>query len=78
MEKDMKFTTAGEWAEDLRWALSPHGNQKHMAQWVVDKYDGRDDYESNETVQRWVAASKQVLSDTESEERSALYVELGE
>ena len=74
MEKDMKFTTAGEWAEDCRWVLGPHGNQKHTAQWVVDNYDGRDDYESNETVQKWIAASKQVLSDSESEERSTLFV----
>lgn len=78
MEKDMKFTTAGEWAEDLRWVLGPHGKQKHMAEWVVEKYDGRDDYESSETVQRWIAASKQVLADSESEERSSLFMEPGE
>jgi len=73
MEKDMKFTTAGEWAEDFRWVLSPHGRQKHTAEYIIEKYAERDDYLDNTTVQRLVTASKQVLADEESEEKSSLY-----
>ena len=78
MEKDMKFTTAGEWVEDFRWCLSAHGKQKHTARWVFENYDGRDDYLDNKSVQIWLAASQQVLADDSSEERSSLYMESGE
>ena len=78
MEKDMKFTTAGEMEQDHRWVLSSHGKQKHVAVWVVEKYGERDDYLDNTTVQRWIAASEHVLADPGSEERSSLYVGPGE
>jgi hypothetical protein len=42
--------------------LSPHGKGKNMAQWVVDNFQNRTDY--NPTVERWVEASQQIL-DTE-------------
>lgn len=64
--------------EDHTWMLSPHGKQKHMAQWVVDNYDGRPDYENHKLVQQWISASKQILQDPTTEERSSLYVESGE
>lgn len=63
--KDMKFCTAGEYAEDLLWVLPPHGRSEQMAQWVIDNYGERDDYESNATVQAWVRASQQVLTQGE-------------
>ena len=46
----------------LIWLLSPHGKGKNMAQWVVDSFQDRTDY--NPTVERWVQASQQIL-DTE-------------
>lgn len=73
MNQDMKFTTAGEMCEDLTWVLGPHGKQKHVAEWVVDKYDGNDFYDDNDLVQKWVAASKQILSDQNTKERNSLY-----
>ena len=47
---------------DLIWLLSPHGKSKNMAQWVVDNFQDRVDY--NPTVENWVKASQQIL-DTE-------------
>jgi len=46
----------------LIWVLSPHGKGKNMAQWVIDNFQDRTDY--NPTVERWVEASQQIL-DTE-------------
>lgn len=70
---DMKFTTAGEYMEDHTWVLSPHGKQKHVAQWVVDSYDGRTDYDSNVTLHKWLIASKQVLQDSTAVESACLF-----
>jgi hypothetical protein len=64
--------------EDVRWVLGPHGTRKDQARWVIAKYEGREDYASNKTVQLWVEASKQVLADPEAEEDSSLYMEPGE
>lgn len=75
MNQDMKFTTAGEMCEDYTWVLGPHGKQKHVAEWVLEKYEGRSDYDDNDTVQRWLFASKQILANDESKERSSLCVE---
>jgi len=44
---------------DLIWVLSPHGKGKNMAQWVVDNFQDRVDY--NPTVENWVKASQQIL-----------------
>lgn len=71
---DLKFTTAGEYMEDHRWMLSPHGRDKQTAKWVVDNYDGNPYYEDDALVQRWVAASKQVLEDPTAPEGGSLYV----
>lgn len=52
--------------------LSPHGKQKHVARWVVERYDGKDEYKNNPHVQRWIAASKEVLVDPNAKERQHL------
>jgi len=75
---DLKFTTAGDYMEDDRWILSPHGRQKHTARWVVENYENREEYYDCDLVQKWVAASKKVLEDSGSEERSSLHVGSGE
>jgi hypothetical protein len=69
---DMKFTTAGEYMEDHTWVLSPHGKQKHVAQWVVDNYEDRTDYVDNHTLHKWVMASKQILQDPDAVEQDHL------
>ncbi len=48
---------------DLIWVLSPHGKGKNMAQWVVDNFQNRTDY--NPTVEKWVKASQQILDTDE-------------
>lgn len=70
---DMKFTTAGEYMEDHTWILIPHGKQKHVAQWVVDNYEDRVDYEDNLIVQKWITSSKQILQNPNAVEKSDLF-----
>ena len=41
--------------------LSYHGKDITMARWVLDNYSNRPDLDSNQSVQVWLEASKQIV-----------------
>lgn len=39
-----------------------HGRSKSTAKWVIDTYGNREDYKNHQSIQEWLEASREVLS----------------